>query len=237
MCGIFGAFFPFGNPPNEAEVQKGLQSIRHRGPDHEGAWRSTDLTLNHVKLSIWDFTAASNQPFQYGPYVIAFNGEIYNFREIASAAGLDPGRFHSDGEVLGPAYELYQDDLWRKLDGEFTVALFDQSQRRLVLVRDRIGAKPLYYYCCKDGMIFASEAKAILACRSSPLTFDVERLCSEITFGSWGPRTRPFFKGIEILAPGTYLEVGSSQAVYIQLLETRTARELSSHRRTPMLNS
>jgi asparagine synthase (glutamine-hydrolysing) len=208
MCGIFGAFFTSGNLPNDEEVQKGLRSLRHRGPDYEGSWRSAGLALNHAKLSIQDFTSASNQPFQYGPYVIAFNGEIYNFREIASAAGLDPAMLHSDGEVLGPGYELYRDDLWRKLDGEFAVALFDKSQRRLVLVRDRIGAKPLHYSHCKDGVMFASEAKAILSCGRLPLTFDIERLCSEITFGSWGPRTRTFFKGIETLAPGTYLVVG-----------------------------
>lgn len=215
MCGILGAFATSGNLPNAGELRRHLLSLSHRGPDYTGSWLSNGIFFGHTKLSIRDFTSASNQPFEYGPYVIAFNGEIYNIREIASAIGLDATSLLSDGEIIGPAFDFFGNDFWGRLDGEFAIALFDRSQRRLTLVRDRLGAKPLHYARSQDVFWFASEAKAILACRNLSVEFNVDRLCSDIVFGSWGPRDQTYFKGIECLSPGACLEIcPSGERIY-----------------------
>lgn len=168
MCGIAG----FWQTKRQAEVPAEIllrmgNALKHRGPDDSGVFYddSTGMGLVHRRLSILDLSPAGHQPMasHSGRYLIIFNGEVYNFEEIRKELG--PGhawRGHSDTEVMLEAFELWGvEAAVRRFVGMFAFALWDRSERKLYLVRDRLGIKPLYYGWVEGQFVFASELKAI----------------------------------------------------------------------------
>lgn len=162
MCGIAG-FYSFTSTLEKGDLQKMAHCIRHRGPDAEGFFFENKLGLAHRRLSILDLSERSNQPMhsECGDYVIVFNGEVYNFREIATKYTI-PTQTSSDTEVILKAYIKVGKAFIQDLIGMFAFAIYEKRTKKLVIYRDRVGIKPLYYYYDKENFVFASEIKALL---------------------------------------------------------------------------
>ncbi len=168
MCGIAGIISFDGSPVEVGDLERMVEVIRHRGPDENGTYVSPDgrCGLGHARLSIIDL-AEGRQPMsnEDGTIWISYNGECYNFAELRKeliAAGHE-FRTNCDTEVVVHLYEQYGDDFVRHMRGMFAVAIWDENKRELVLARDRMGQKPLFFTYNQDRLIFASELKAILA--------------------------------------------------------------------------
>jgi asparagine synthase (glutamine-hydrolysing) len=185
------------------------RSIAHRGPDAEGFWTDLGLGLVHRRLSIIDL-AGGDQPLgnEDGSVQVVFNGEIYNFQELRTGLEARGHRFRtqSDTEVLVHLYEEEGERLVERLRGMFAFALWDRTKRRLLLARDRLGIKPLYYYRDREKLIFGSEIKSILTHPGVRRIIDVEALESYLAFGMV-PGERSIFQNIRKLLPAHVLVV------------------------------
>jgi asparagine synthase (glutamine-hydrolysing) len=152
MCGIAGALLPnaaLPAPEIEARLWRMIATIRHRGPDDEGVWTDGLCGLGHARLSIIDLSPAGHQPIASadGMVWLTYNGEIYNFTAIRhqlSALGY-VFRSRTDSEVIANGWHAWGPALFSRLRGMFALALWDRRSRRLILARDRLGKKPLYY--------------------------------------------------------------------------------------------
>lgn len=165
MCGIAGQVRWTG-PTSSAVVARMVAVLRHRGPDAEGVATFGEACLGHRRLSVLDVSAAAHQPMLdcTGRFAIVYNGEIYNFRELRRDLEAAGASFRSSGdtEVLLEAYKAWGVDCIRRLNGMFAFALWDREERRLLLARDRLGKKPLFWASTPDGgLSFASEIKAL----------------------------------------------------------------------------
>jgi asparagine synthase (glutamine-hydrolysing) len=208
MCGICGFYQYKAQRPVEAQVLQGmLHVLRHRGPDGSGTYLDQHLALGMRRLSIIDLEGG-NQPItnEDGSILTVFNGEIYNYRQLRE---LLIKRGHklitsSDTEVLVHLYEDYGDDFVQHLRGMFAFAIWDQRQRRLLLARDRLGIKPLYFTQTDGQLIFGSEIKAILQHPSVHRDLDIEALTNFLSL-RYVPTPQTMFKGIWSLPPGCTL--------------------------------
>jgi asparagine synthase (glutamine-hydrolysing) len=208
MCGIAGALSLDGSPiPGlDRRLQGMSRLLRHRGPDGEGVWRHPrgHVGLAHRRLSIIDLTPAGAQPMtdRAGNW-IAYNGEIYNYRELREELG--PERFvsQSDTEVILHAYRKWGEDCVNHFRGMFAFALWDEAGQRLVCARDRFGIKPFYYAVVGGAVYFASEPKAILPFLQAIET-DVEGL-KDYLFFQFCLAGKTLFKGVQELLPGHVL--------------------------------
>lgn len=162
MCGIVG--FIGDLEGNEFKLKDGLEAIARRGPDAEGLWTDLNLglSLGHRRLSIIDTNERANQPmFSHDKrFLIVFNGEIYNYREILNALHYQPNT-SSDTEIIMEAYRKYGKDCVKHFNGMFAFLLYDFEKKELFLARDPMGKKPLYYSKQNDGFYFGSELKAL----------------------------------------------------------------------------
>ncbi len=210
MCGITGIVNRTGEPVSSAILRRMTAELLHRGPDSEGYFTDGAVGLGHRRLSIIDLSAAGNQPMATpdGRYVLSYNGEIYNFRELRRELETLGYRFRSrtDSEVLLYALAAWGEKAILRLNGIFAFALFDRTAGELLLVRDRFGVKPLYY-CELDGaFIFASEIKALLAHPLLSAALDPAGLVEYLTFQNFlGQRT--LFKNVRLLPPGCFMRV------------------------------
>lgn len=161
MCGICG----FAGFEDRELIQKMCDSIAHRGPDDKGYYFGENVTLGHTRLSIIDL-GSGHQPIhnENEDVWVVFNGEIYNYRELTTLLRKKGHSFYtdSDTEVIMHAYEEYGLKFVEQLDGMFSLAIWDERKRCLILARDRIGKKPLYYVEIGDSILFSSEIKSIL---------------------------------------------------------------------------
>lgn len=210
MCGIAGCVID-PSMRNGIEVATGdsvLARIRHRGPDAVGQYSDATVWLGHVRLSILDLSDAGSQPMSTanGSLVISYNGEVYNFRELASELSLHSLRSASDTEIVLRSFEKLGTSSFRKLNGIFAFALYDRRRGKLWLVRDRLGVKPLYYYLDSSGFYFASEIKAVLALAQTTPSLEASALREWLYYGNTlGGRT--LYRGIHQLSPGCYIEI------------------------------
>ena len=148
MCGING-IISFNKASTYTDhVLKMNKALAHRGPDSEGIWNDNNVVLGHRRLSIIDLSEAGNQPMLSSDerYVLVFNGEIYNYRELRQQLSEYPYKTNTDSEVILAAYERWGVDCMNHLNGMFAFALWDRKFGELLLVRDRLGIKPLYFY-------------------------------------------------------------------------------------------
>lgn len=205
MCGIAGYV---GAPvPGLAERMNAAQG--HRGPDGAGVFEEAGVALAHRRLSILDLSAAAAQPMTSpdGRYVLAYNGEIYNFQELRDGLRARGETFRSTGdtEVLLLGLARHGPDFVRRLNGMFAFALWDRFEKELLLARDPIGVKPLYLAEPGKGeLLFASEIKALLAHPAVPREPDFEALLQHLAFGhACGERTA--LRGVRRLPPGHLL--------------------------------
>ena len=205
MCGIAGIVDLDGLEPTDGvAVGRMTAALRHRGPDDAGSFLDDRAALGHARLSIIDL-AAGHQPMcnEDESIWIAFNGEIYNFPELYPRLQARGHQFRTrcDTEAILHLYEDHGERCVDHLQGMFAFAIWDQKQRRLLLARDRIGIKPLYYQQVGNRLLFGSELKAILAVPGVPRRIDPAALQDYLTF-LWIPAPKTIFEGIGKLPAG-----------------------------------
>ena len=188
-------------------------SIIHRGPDGEGQWTDNNIGLGHRRLAIIDLSPAGHQPMQTkdGRYILTYNGEVYNFKELRIELESLGYQFHSntDSEVVLNAFAEWKDKCVEKFNGMFAFAIWDKKSQKLFLARDRYGIKPLYYYKTNQTIVFGSEIKAIIQsglCRS---LLDKEALVEYLTFQNFFT-DKTLFKNVKMLLPGHYAYIETS---------------------------
>ena len=210
MCGIAGLVREGGLAPGDRDaVQRMLALQEHRGPDGEGLYEADRVVLGHRRLSILDVSAAGRQPMsnEDGSVQVSFNGEIYNHRELRAELMAAGHRFESgtDTEVLVHGYEQWGiEGLLERLRGMWAFGLWD-ARRGLLLARDRIGIKPLYYHQGSGFLGFASEVKALVRCGLVPEERDRKALTGFLMAGAV-PEPRTIIRGVECLGPGHWAE-------------------------------
>lgn len=205
MCGIAGLINPSGH--NREHVRELLQSVvqvqRHRGPDASGIHVGEKFGFAHNRLRILDLSSAGDQPMwsRSGRTVIVYNGEVYNFRELAVAYGLEI-RTRSDTEVILEAFEKFGPSIFSKLNGMFSFAIHDLAGNKVWLVRDRFGVKPLYISKYGSSMAFSSEIKGLFALHENlGARLRIESLHEWTYYGNALGR-RTMFEGVEQIEPG-----------------------------------
>ena len=217
MCGILGiANLADGQPVGQALLERMTKRLTHRGPDDEGLFLDGPVGLGHRRLSIVDLSPAGHQPMtnEDGTLWIVFNGEIYNHQALRRRLQAQGHRYRgqSDTETILHLYEERGDACVAELEGEFAFAIWDSARRRLLLARDRLGVKPLYYTEHGGSLIFASEIKAILEHPEIPRKVDEEALYHYLTFFTT-PAPSTLFAGIRKLPPGHLLTWDGSNGV------------------------
>lgn len=215
MCGICG-FYKLNRNENRYIGEEYLKSMNEqmilRGPDGGAVWleQNNRCGLGHRRLSIIDLSASASQPMsnEDGSIEIAFNGEIYNHaeirRELEELGGHIWKTDHSDTEMIIHAYEQWGIDCIQKFRGMFAISLWDGRKRELILIRDRIGIKPLYYMVEEDVLSFASEIKALLKVRKKKAEIHEKAMYDYLSFLTT-PCEQTLFDGIFKLRPATYM--------------------------------
>jgi asparagine synthase (glutamine-hydrolysing) len=211
VCGIAGRINYVSERPVSAALVQGMcDLIAHRGPDGSGVWTRGHAGLGHRRLAIIDLSEAGAQPMSTsdGQIWLTFNGEIYNFLELRSELEARGHRFqsHTDSEVILYAYREYGVECISRLRGMFAFAIWDEPRRRLLVARDRLGKKPLFYTTDSDGLAFASEPKAFLADRSFVPAPNAQALSAYLTY-QYVPAPMSAFAGVHKLPPAHYLLV------------------------------
>lgn len=205
MCGIIGIV---SHTPIRGHELFLIQrdTMHHRGPDDAGEWWSEDgrVGLAHRRLAIIDVSTGGHQPMmdESGKLCIVFNGEIYNFQDLRKELEAKGHHFRSssDTEVILAAYREWGTDCIKRLNGIFSLCIFDENQKRLFLARDRAGEKPLFYRLSNGTFTFASELKALMADPSSPRKLNPEALECYLAFG-FVPGDLCILKGVKKLPP------------------------------------
>lgn len=215
MCGIAGVVDVGGLAPEDAAaIGPMTAALRHRGPDDSGLFLDAVAALGHARLSIVDL-ASGRQPMcnEDESIWIVFNGEIYNFPELHERLQARGHRFRSrcDTEAIIHLYEDHGDACVEHLRGMFAFAIWDQNRRRLLLARDRVGIKPLYYRQSGTRLVFGSEIKAVLQAPGVPRRINAEALQDYLTY-LWVPAPKSMFEGIFKLPPGHVAVFGAHGA-------------------------
>lgn len=216
MCGICGIFnLTSGKPPREQDMNRMLEKIRHRGPDGSRIWMSDGLALGFNRLSFLDLEGGM-QPLKNEDETIIMicNGEIYNYQEWKEKlqAGGHVFRTETDVEVILHLYEEYGIDFPEKLNGQFSIALYDDRKKQLLLIRDQIGICPLFYTVTDGRVLFASEIKAILEYPGVERHLNLKAVDQLLNFpGVVSPET--FFRGIRSLEAGHMLRIVLGQEI------------------------
>jgi asparagine synthase (glutamine-hydrolysing) len=210
MCGISGQFnFGTGEPVDPATIRRMADAIAHRGPDDEGFFLDGSLGLGFRRLSIIDL-AGGHQPMsdKAESVWVAFNGEIYNYQEIKQELQQRGHQFQtrSDTEVIVHGYKEWGLDVFNHLNGMFGVAVWDVERRRLVVARDAMGIKLVYYRIANGQLSFGSEMRAVLAGVPEKMEVDPHALNLFLRF-RFTPSPHTIYRGVQKLAPGTMLVV------------------------------
>jgi asparagine synthase (glutamine-hydrolysing) len=214
MCGICGIFeFERHEPFPEELIRRMNQTILHRGPDDEGIYTGAGVGFGFRRLSIID-VSGGHQPIanEDQSLWVMLNGEIYNYPELRHDLESRGHRFstHSDTETIVHLYEEYGEKCFERLHGMFAIALWDSRERKLLLARDRVGKKPLFYAADGRRIVFGSELKALLAPGNLDRDVDSEALSDYFSFG-YVPAPKTIFRSVRKLLPGHYLVVSAKE--------------------------
>lgn len=208
MCGIYGVFDRRADhPPGKSLLSRMGKVMQHRGPDDEGAYCGRGVAIGMRRLSIIDLSGG-HQPIANEDETlwVICNGEIYNFEELRSRLISQGHKFRtkSDTETIVHLYEQEGIDFPKSLRGMFAIALWDANSERLILVRDRLGKKPLYVWQNANRLVFASEIKSILEVEGVPREMNLDALPEYLALG-YAPAPLTLFRGIEKVLPGHIL--------------------------------
>ena len=253
MCGIAGVYYTdclssLSTASIITTITRMTATLALRGPDASKVFLEHPIAFGHRRLSILDLTEAGIQPMQLGADrpIITYNGEVYNFKElrhILEVLGHTAWRGHSDTEVILHVYDQWGLEGLKRLEGIFAFTLWDPARQRLVLMRDRLGVKPLFYGESQFGLAFGSEIKAVLAAGGVDTSLDDQSLSEYLWYGNpHGDRT--FYKGVRALEPGHWLIIERGQRWLepwwrleewlAQPLDARHAQEAAEHVRTAL---
>src|SRR5712664_1736063 len=243
MCGISGFLLSratLSRRSAESRLWAMIAMLRHRGPDDEGVWTDGRAGLAHARLSIIDLSPAGHQPMANADETIwiTYNGEIYNFAEIRQEleAGGYPFRSRSDTEVIVNGWHAWGPKIFSRLRGMFALAIWDRRSQRLILARDRVGKKPLYYAATTTAFLFGSEIKALLTWPGLVRQPNLAAINDYLTL-QYVPSPETAFVGISRLPPAHYLVIGADAegcwlapelVRYWQLPEPRSVRRKAS---------
>lgn len=213
MCGIAGMIGPLERKSVQ-RVKSMLGALQHRGPDQHGLWCSSDFgkgaVLGHRRLSIIDLSDAGRQPMVHRDtgVAISYNGECYNYVDLRRELEAHGHRFHSrsDTEVILNAYVQWGEKAFEHLRGMFALIIWDPRTCSAVAVRDRMGIKPLYYVADSDGVLMASEVRALMLARPDLGRLDPQALSAYLWQG-FVPGPKTIVSGIQLLPPGSLLRV------------------------------
>ena len=210
MCGIVGQLNFDNSPVSPVVLKKMTDVIKHRGPDGEGHWIDENVGFGHRRLSNIDLSPAGHQPMISADhrYVLTYNGEIYNFRELRTELEAKGYWFRSqtDSEVVLSALAEWGSEALLKFNGMFALAFWDRKEKKLLLARDRYGIKPLYYFQNDKKLIFGSEQKAILEQPSFDRIINKKALLEYFTFQNIFT-DQTLLDGVHILQPGHYASI------------------------------
>jgi asparagine synthase (glutamine-hydrolysing) len=212
MCGIVGFFCSSNNNSFADDLEIATQVLKHRGPDQTGLYRDTgcnhQIGLGHCRLSVIDLSEAGTQPMHSadGRIVVVYNGEIYNFKALRNQLEQRGYLFHSqtDTEVIINAYLEWGIKCVEQFIGMFAIGIYDKPARKLVLIRDRLGIKPVYYYCTHGELIFASELKSLMAFNCFPKTINSDALALFLHY-QYVPAPQTIYNDTYKLLPGHYM--------------------------------
>src|SRR5579863_9023329 len=212
MCGICGILASQSSAELQRLGWRMTETLTHRGPDDGSTFVGAGIVLGHRRLSIIDLSSAGAQPMTHGTISVVYNGESYNFPQLrAELEALGHAfRGHSDTEVLLHAYQAWGLEGLERLEGIFAFALWDAARKRLVLMRDRLGVKPLFYAREGERLIFGSEIKAILAVMEADRGVDEQALGEYLWYGN-AFEERTFYRGVRSLEPGWRLIVEAGE--------------------------
>jgi asparagine synthase (glutamine-hydrolysing) len=218
MCGITGCYQQ-GDGQKLVDIM--TDRIAHRGPDAAGTWSHRSdrvaMHLGHRRLSIIDLSDAANQPMSKDGLTIVYNGELYNFRKVRADLKARGARFttESDTEVVLEAWRAWGPESLCRFRGMFAFALADEATGDLVLARDPLGIKPLYYLPRGDGLVFASELKALTAAVGTELRIDPGAMVASMLY-YWVPDQQCAIEGVRKLPPGSWGRIGPDGRFSVQ---------------------
>jgi asparagine synthase (glutamine-hydrolysing) len=221
MCGINGIIVRKGGLDVSAVIANMNRSLAHRGPDDEGVWLYKNNGLGHRRLSIIDLSSAGRQPMQSvdGRYVIVYNGELYNYRELKfdlqRAEHNDQNKpyifsTNTDTEVVLASFLRWGVDCLQRFNGMFAFAIYDKQNEHYFIARDRMGVKPLYYYADGDHFLFSSEIRPLLQSGLVPKKLNKNALFDYVQYQTvHAPQT--IVNNVNVLMPGHYMMVGENK--------------------------
>ncbi|WP_157899238.1 asparagine synthase (glutamine-hydrolyzing) [Luteitalea pratensis] len=233
MCGIAGVFARDGGVVDQAWLSAMAGTLCHRGPDADGFWHDAGLGFAHRRLSVIDVSEAGRQPIgsEDGRIQVCYNGEIYNFAAIREELLARGHRFASatDTEVIAHAWEEWGPEAVRRFNGMFAFAVWDRCARRLWLVRDRLGVKPLYYAVADGRLLFGSEIKALLAVPGVSRTLDPVALDAFLAL-NYVPGPRTIWREVRQVPPGHLLSATAEGHSLESWWDVRFGRDLFTDR-------
>ena len=216
MCGIFG-WLKFENNLSDDEInaaRQAISSLKHRGPDDFGEWLKPKLYMGHQRLKILDLSQKAAQPFFDGDnqYALSYNGEIYNFIELREELQKEGFSFQtdSDTEVFLNAFIAWKTDAFIKMEGMFAAAIHNVKTGEHYLVRDHLGQKPLYFHSYDDGVVYASELRALLQLEDFHWTLDRDNFVRFLMASYYGGDKTPL-KNIYKLLPGHFVRIKNQE--------------------------
>lgn len=247
MCGISGIINESGVTPDLDLLQRMSGTIAHRGPDDEGIYREPGVGLCHRRLSIIDLSDHGHQPMsnEDGTIWLVYNGEVYNYAEIAARLKKSGHQFksNSDSEVIIHAYEEFGTECLQLFNGMFAFALWDSTKQQLFAARDRIGIKPFYYYYDGSTLVFGSEIKSLLRHPNVTPRPDVDIIRRYLLLGST-ISDHTWYQGIKQLSPASWLilqngelTVGKYWDVAYEADHSRTFESFTDELRTLLQDS
>lgn len=216
MCGVVGYLNFSGQPASGDVVNAMAEMLRHRGPDDGDVFVDGAMAIGHRRLAIVDLTSRGRQPMvdAIQRYVISFNGEVYNYKELRATLMAEGVAFKSDTdtEVVLEGFARWKERVVEKLQGMFAFAIWDKQDRSLFIARDRYGIKPLYVSTNSQCFMFASEVKGFIPFPGYRPEIDLAGLIEYLTFQNF-ISSKTLFKGVELLSPGTWMRVQSDGRV------------------------
>jgi len=216
MCGLVGFLRANGGARDgDAAILRAMAgAVAHRGPDDEGVWTGKGVGFGHRRLSVIDTSSAGHQPMSRGPWTIILNGEIYNYRELRTELEAKGETFatRSDTEVLMAALAVWGIGALDRLNGMFAFALWNAEKRELLIARDRLGKKPLYYAQTNGDLIFASEIKAVLQWPQFERKPNLEAIHHYLSM-QYVPSPLTAFEGVFSLPPGHFVRCRAGEAI------------------------
>ena len=230
MCGITG-FYGQGERYDRATLEAMTRCIAHRGPDADGFFTDGLVGLGHRRLSIIDLSSEANQPMHSRDerYTIVFNGEVYNYAEIANDLQLQL-RTHSDTEVLLESFARENTNAIERWNGMFAIGLYDRSERLVYLIRDRLGVKPLYYHFDGNNLMFASELKSLLnGVPKEKLTIDRGAVRAFLNLG-YIPGPHTIYNEIKKLPSGAYATFDGKEFIVMRYWQPHSSVVASAER-------